>query len=55
MLPPRTEVTYVLDLLVKAGVDFGSLRPSVTRRIYPLLLTLIAVRVRPARRIDARF
>jgi hypothetical protein len=41
LVPPRTEHTYILDALVRAGVEFGTMRPPATRRFYPILMTLI--------------
>lgn len=41
LVPPRTENTYILDTLVRAGVEFGSLQPPASKRLVPLLMTLI--------------
>jgi hypothetical protein len=41
LVPPRTENTYILDTLVRAGVEFGTLRPPATRKLFPILMTLI--------------
>lgn len=41
LVPPRTENTYILDTLARAGVEFGSIPPSPSRRLVPLLMTLI--------------
>jgi hypothetical protein len=40
-VPPRTESAYLLDALARAGVEFGSVPPSPSRRLVPLLMTLI--------------
>lgn len=41
LVPPRTENTYILDTLVRSGVEFGSLQPPASRRVLPILMTLI--------------
>ncbi|DAZ95465.1 TPA: hypothetical protein N0F65_002150, partial [Lagenidium giganteum] len=41
LVPPRTENTYILDALVRAGVEFGSLRPPASKRLLPLIMTLV--------------
>lgn len=41
LVPPRTENTYIIDTLVRAGVEFGTLRPPATRQLYPWLITMI--------------
>ncbi|KAJ0408880.1 hypothetical protein ATCC90586_007978 [Pythium insidiosum] len=41
LVPPRTENTYILDTLVRAGVEFGTLRPPATRKLFPILMTLV--------------
>ncbi|TMW58937.1 hypothetical protein Poli38472_007082 [Pythium oligandrum] len=41
LVPPRTENTYILDTLVRAGVEFGTLQPPATRKIFPLVMALI--------------
>ncbi|CAI5711502.1 unnamed protein product [Peronospora destructor] len=41
LLPPQTKNTYLIDVLIRSGVDFGSVTPSVTSRLVPLALTLV--------------
>lgn len=41
LVPPRTENTYILDTLVRAGVEFGSLPAPASRRLLPIIMTLI--------------
>ncbi|CAI5702467.1 hypothetical protein KXD40_003358 [Peronospora effusa] len=41
LLPPQTKNTYLIDVLARSGVDFGSVTPSVTSRLVPLALTLV--------------
>ncbi|GAB9468803.1 ATP-dependent zinc metalloprotease FtsH [Globisporangium polare] len=41
LVPPRTENTYILDTLVRAGVEFGSLPAPASRRVLPIIMTLI--------------
>lgn len=41
LVPPRTENTFIIDTLMRAGVEFGSIRPSASKRLLPLIMTLI--------------
>ncbi|KAG6617495.1 uncharacterized protein IUM83_02441 [Phytophthora cinnamomi] len=41
LVPPRTENTYILDALIRSGVEFGSMTPSTTSRLVPVALALL--------------
>ncbi|KAL3663890.1 hypothetical protein V7S43_011301 [Phytophthora oleae] len=41
LVPPRTENTYILDVLVRSGVEFGSVAPSTASRLMPVALALM--------------
>ncbi|ETV97024.1 hypothetical protein H310_09859 [Aphanomyces invadans] len=41
LVPPQTDQSYLVDILRKHGVEFGTLRPSWAKRALPMLLTAI--------------
>jgi ATP-dependent Zn protease len=41
LIPSRTESTYLVNTLVRAGVEFGALQPRAIRRILPFLITMV--------------
>ncbi|RHY97653.1 hypothetical protein DYB35_005100 [Aphanomyces astaci] len=41
LVPPLTDQSYILDILRKHGVEFGTMRPSWLKRSLPMLLTAI--------------
>ncbi|KAG7383147.1 hypothetical protein PHYPSEUDO_003978 [Phytophthora pseudosyringae] len=41
LVPPRTENTYILDALIRSGVEFGSVAPSTSSRLVPVALALM--------------
>ncbi|KAF0719036.1 Aste57867_1320 [Aphanomyces stellatus] len=42
-LPPMTDQSYILDILRKHGVEFGTMPPSTLKRALPMLLTAIPI------------
>ncbi|OQS06148.1 cell division protease ftsH [Thraustotheca clavata] len=43
IVPPRTDQSYIVDILRKYGVDFGTMRPSLTKKVVPVLLAIIPI------------
>ncbi|ETN13927.1 hypothetical protein PPTG_08604 [Phytophthora nicotianae INRA-310] len=41
LVPPRTENTYILDALVRSGVEFGSASPSTSSKLMPVAIALM--------------
>ncbi|KAF1772673.1 P-loop containing nucleoside triphosphate hydrolase [Phytophthora cactorum] len=41
LVPPRTENTYILDALVRSGVEFGSVTPSTSSKLMPVAIALM--------------
>ncbi|OQR87648.1 cell division protease ftsH [Achlya hypogyna] len=43
IVPPRTDQSYIVDILCKHGIEFGTMRPSFTKKALPVLLAVVPI------------
>ncbi|KDO20649.1 hypothetical protein SPRG_13402 [Saprolegnia parasitica CBS 223.65] len=43
IVPPRTDQSYIVDILCKHGIDFGTMQPSLSKKALPVLLAVIPI------------